>query len=189
MRRTTGTYLAVAAVIAAAVAFGFLVTRASAKEEGYRGAGITPTNVGALTSEQTRVAAIPAKLQTMSSDLRPEEGAVHLLGGGLAFAWISEGRICWYAEVADGCLAHVPRPLDVVVGDPDVVGSGAAAQAYGIATDEVVSVSVELRDGRTVSGKVIDNFYEIELPAGVPPWSPLTVTAQLRDGTAFSEQV
>jgi hypothetical protein len=86
-------------------------------------------------------------------------------------------------------LYELKTPINIVVGDPDVVGAGEPPQVYGIASDEVRSVTAKLDDGRSVTGNVVDNFYVITLPEGVPPWIALTVTANLKDGTAISEQV
>jgi hypothetical protein len=73
--------------------------------------------------------------------------------------------------------------------DQDVVGGGEPPQAYGIASDEVQSVTAKLDDGRSITADVVDNFYVITLPDGVQPGIPLTLVANLKDGTAVSERV
>ena len=50
-------------------------------------------------------------------------------------------------------------------------------------------MTANLDDGRSITADVIDNFYVITLPEGVPPWIPMTVVANLKDGTAVSERV
>jgi len=187
--RRTSIIVSVAVVIVVASAIGIVVAKASAQGGDYRGIGITPGNLASLTSEQTRVSGIPSQLENMPADLVPDAGTVHTLGGGVALAWEKPGRICWWERLTDGCLSKLSIPLDVVVGDPDVVGSGEPARAYGVATDEVASVTVTLADGRSVTTVVRDNFYDVDLPDGVPPWARLTVSAELNDGTTYTERV
>jgi hypothetical protein len=187
MRRTILVLVATLTVIVSVG--GGIVARAAATEDVYRGGGISPTNIGALRSEQTRLAGIPTELREMIPELRPDVGTVHVLGRGAAFAWEKPGRICLWEALVDGCLGQVSRPLNIVVGDPDLVGSGRPARVYGIATDEVASVTVKLDDGRSVTADATENFYDVDLPDDVAPWAPLTVVAQLRDGTAYSQRV
>jgi hypothetical protein len=178
------------AVLAGAAAI--VVTTASAEKDDYRGPGLVPANITALTSAQTRLDTAPADVWGRTGDLAPQAGTVHRLGGG-AVAWVTSGRICWSRTDGGGCLQYVPepipKPLDWTVGDPDVVGSGAPPRVWGIATDEVRAVTAKLDDGRSVRVEPAGNFYDLELPDGVPPWTKLTLVAELEDGTSYSERV
>lgn len=178
------------AVVALASAVGLIVANASAEKHGYDGPGLTPSNVSALTSQRTRLDGIPKDLAGEPGPLAPRPGTVHVLGGGIAYAWVtSSGRICSSALLSGGCLDSPKVPIDIIGADPDVVGSGKPSQVYGIASDEVQSVTANLDDGQSITANVIDNFYVITLPDGVPPWIPVTVVANLNDGTAVSERV
>ena len=39
-------------------------------------------------------------------------------------------------------------------------------------------MTAQLDDGRSVTVDAVENFYDLELPDGVPPWSKLTLVAQ-----------
>jgi len=177
-------------VAALASAVGLIVANASAEKHGYDGPGLVPSNVSALTSERTRLDGIPKDLVGATGDLAPRPDTVHVLGGGIAYAWVTaSGRICSSALLSGGCLDSPKVPIEVIGADPDVVGGGKPPQVYGIASDEVRSVTANLDNGRSITADVIDNFYVITLPEGVPPWIPMTVVANLKDGTAVSERV
>lgn len=190
-RRTLFGVVVGAGVLAGAAAI--VVATASAEKETYQGPGLVPTNIGALTSSQTRLEAVPARVAGTMGEFSPEAGGVHALGGGAAFAWLKPGRICYSSTRTAGCLRYepepLPKPIDWTVGDPDVVGGGASSRVYGIATDEVRSVTAKLDDGRSVTVRPIGNFYDMELPDGVPPWTSLTLVAELEDGTSYTERV
>lgn len=180
----------VMAVATLASAVGLIVANASAEKHGYDGPGLVPSNVSALTSERTRLDGIPKDLAGATGDLAPRPRTVHVLGRGIAYAWVTaSGRICSSALLSGGCLDSPRVPIEVIGADPDVVGSGKPPQVYGIASDEVRSVTVNLDDGRSITAPVIENFYVITLPEGVLPWIPMTVVANLKDGTSFSERV
>jgi hypothetical protein len=49
--------------------------------------------------------------------------------------------------------------------------------------------TAKLDDGRSVRVEPAGNFYDLELPDGVPPWTKLTLVAELEDGTSYSERV
>jgi hypothetical protein len=184
--------VAVAMGLAALAGVGaIIVATASAEKEIYRGVGLVPGNVAALTSAQTRLAGVPSDVRGRTGDLAPRAGTVHRLGGG-AVAWVMAGRICWSRPHGGGCLPYlpesIPKPLDWTVGDPDLVGAGAPPRVWGIATDEVMSVTAHLDDGRSVTVEPVGNFYDLELP-DVPPWTKLTLVAELEVGTSYSERV
>lgn len=178
------------AALALASGIGLIVANASAEKHGYDGPGITPSNLSALTSERTRLAGIPDDLNGQTGPLAPRPGTVHVLGGGTAYAWVAaSGRICTSALLSGGCLDHLARPIDIVGGDPDVIGGGKPGHVYGIAGDDVQSVTVKLDDGRSLTADVADDFYVVTLPDGVEACAPMTVVANLRDGNAISESV
>lgn len=191
-RRTSIALIAVGALITAG-ALGAVIVNAAPDAHEYGGAGLAPNNIAALTSPATRLASVPPAIAGTLDGLGPDAGAVHTLGGGKAFAWVKPGRICWANARTAGCLAYEPEPLakpiDWTVGDPDIVGGGAPVRVYGIATDEVRSVTAQLDDGRSVTVDAVGNFYDLELPEGVPPWSKLTLVAALTDGTSYSERI
>ncbi len=181
--------LAVAAV-ALASGIGLIVANASAQKHGYEGPGITPSNLSALTSESTRLAGIPDDLSGQTGSLAPRTGSVHVLGRGVAYAWVTaSGRICSSALLSGGCLDNLKEPIDITAADPDVVGGGNPGQVYGIAGDDVASVTVRLDEGRSVTADAVDNFYVVTLPDGVEACAPMTVVANLRDGNAISERL
>jgi hypothetical protein len=180
------------ALAAIASVVGLIVANASAEKHPYHGPGITPSTVAALTSERTRLSGIPEELAGETGPSAPRPGTVHVLGGGLAYAWMTEsGQVCWDTLYTPTCFDHLKQPIETAVADPDVVGAGKPPQIYGIASDEVRSVTVQLDDGRSLTSDVVDNFYVIPLPDIAPPWivPPLTVTANLEDGTATSQQL
>ncbi len=176
--------------VAVASAIGLIVANASAEKHGYDGPGITPSNLSALTSESTRLAGIPDDLSGRTGSLAPRPASVHVLGAGVAYAWITtSGRICMSALLTGGCLDALKEPIDIVGADPDVIGGGDPGQVYGIAGDDVASVTVRLDDGRSVTADVVDNFYVVTLPDGVEACAPMSVVANLRDGNAISKRL
>jgi hypothetical protein len=188
MRFSKAEFYIFGAVVVAAT-LSVIVANASARHDPYRGAGIRPANIAALTSERTRVAGLPAPVAGLQlGDVSPSPGTVHALGAG-ALAWSKAGRVCFYQRLTAGCVDQVDKPINIVVADPDVVGGGAPLRASGVATDEVKSVAVLLEDGRTLAAAAVGNFYDIELPSDIGPSSSFTVEARLKDGTAYSERV
>jgi hypothetical protein len=189
MKRTKAG-VSLGAVVLVAAAVSVIVANASGDHRSYRGPGLTPANIAALSSPQTRARGVPDRVADLHfGDLSPTPGTVHALGAG-ALAWtLNGGRICVTQGLSAGCLAGVHKPIDIVVADDDVVGSGAPMRASGIATDEVESVAVVFPDGRARTGAVVGNFYDIELPSDIGPSSSYTVEARLKDGSTYSERV
>jgi hypothetical protein len=160
------------ATVAAILTFG---AQAGSRES------LIPANLSALTSKATQLPDVPAAARVASEEA-PQPGQVHRLGHG-RLAWISNGRICTYADQTGGCVDNWPHAVDATIGDVDDVGSGAPARVLGMATDDVVSVTVTLRDGRTVTVQPDANSYFAALPADAKPWDVTEVAATLKDGS------
>src|SRR5919197_2520649 len=155
--------------VAVVAALSVTVSIASGRHGGHRKQGLIPENIAALTSAQTRLPGLPGHARAVGlGKFSPTAGTVHALGAG-ALAWTRRGRVCFYQRLSAGCIADSNRPLIVVFGDQDVVGAGAPPRASGMATDAVKSVVVRLDDGRTRTGPVVRNFYDIKLPEDVGP--------------------
>ena len=174
--------------VAVVAVLSVTVSIASGRHGGHREQGLTPENIAALTSAQTRLPGLPISAGAAGvGKFSPTAGTVHALGAG-ALAWTKLGRICFYQRQSAGCYADT-RPFFVVVGDQDVVGAGAPPRASGITTDAVKSIVVRFDDGRTRTGAVVRNFYDIKLPGDVGPFSSFTVVGRLEDGTTYSERI
>lgn len=170
-----GTALAVAsgAAIAAVLTFG---AQAGSRES------LIPANLSALTSAATRLPDVPAPARVADPSNAPQPGQVHQLGHG-RLAWVVQGRICSYADQTGGCVDGWPHAVDATIGDIDDIGSGAPSRVIGLATDDVLSVTITLRDGRSVTVKPDDNSYFAALPADAKPWDVTEVSATLKDGS------
>lgn len=189
MSRLSRRSLSICGVVAVVAALSVTVSIAYARHGGHREQGLTPANIAALTSTHTRLPGLPGPSDALRlGKFSPTAGTVHALGAG-ALAWTKQGRVCFYQRLSSGCIAHSNKPFFVVIGDPDVVGGGAPPWASGMATDAVKSVVVRFDDGRTRTGVVVRNFYDITLPADVGPASSFSVVARLKDGTTYSERV
>lgn len=143
---------------------------------------LIPANLSALTSAATRLPDVPAVARVADPNNVPQPGQVHQLGHG-TLAWNAHGRICTYADNTGGCVDGWPHPVDATIGDVDDVGSGQPARVLGLATDNVVSVTVTLRDGRSVTVRPDANAYFAALPADANWWDVTSVSATLKDGS------
>jgi hypothetical protein len=186
--------VSLAAVVVTATAITVIAANASGTHRAYTGPGITPTNIAALTSAETRLAGVPDRVADLHfeadrlGDLSPAPGTVHALGAG-ALAWPVKGggRICFTHRFSSGCLTPIHQPIDIS-GTDELVGSGPPMRVSGIATDEVESVTVRLDDGRIRTARPIRNFYDIELFPDTLPSTAYTVEARLEDGSTWSDR-
>lgn len=150
--------------------------------------GVAPENVSALHSSGTRLAGVPDASRYLGASVAPNAGEAHRLGYG-AVGWTHGGQVCWAADHATGCDGDLTNPIDVTVGDSDAIGSGAPSRVLGLATDAVTSVTVTLKDGRSVSGSPISNFYFLQLPADAKPWDVRSVDADLVGGGSYHNEL
>ena len=169
------------ALVAALAAVGVLAFSAEASKN----PGLVPENLRALGLDATALPDVPSIARAIGD---PSAGDVHRLGFG-ALAWQSGGEICYVARGGGGCVTRLQKPISVAIGDPDMLRSGLPAYVSGIATDDVVSVTAALKDGRTIGGRVIDNFYYLPLPADASVYDVSTIRASLADGSEHSEDV
>jgi hypothetical protein len=177
--------LSVAAATTTTLAlYGFLTGGAT----GTKFRGLAPENLSALRSSATRLPHVPNVPGLMTASHAPRAGEVHELGHG-ALAWEVDGRICSVADHTGGCVDHWPHPIEFIIADRDLPVSGQPSRVLGLATDDVVSVTVELRDGRSVDVRPDRNFYLAQLPRDAAPWYVTGIRAELTGGGTYTERV
>jgi hypothetical protein len=150
--------------------------------------------VGATTSSGVEAASLSA-LSSDATRLPPDDPTVpagvddaHQLGFGFV-AWASGQAVCFSTEHTAGCVGALPHPLVVDLDDPDGIHVGEPARVTGLSTDDVASVRVVLRDGRTAQGSPVDNAYRIDLPGDAAIWDVASVVAILRGGETDEQAV
>ena len=170
-----------AVVIGGAVVGGYVALDAAANKP----SGLAPENLAALLSEKTRLSNVPPITRVIGD---PKPGQVHKLGYGI-LAWESSGDVCFVGQGAAGCVGRLPKPISASIGDADAAGLGSPAYVHGLATDDVVAVTVTAKDGRTASGRVFDNFFYVTLPPDLSIFDVVNVQAGLEDGSSYEENV
>lgn len=153
--------------------------------------------IAALTAASTALAGVPAGVHAPSPAQRPAPGTVHQLGNGRAFAWIRNGEICWNTGTSFGVSACGSTSgqdlIDVAIYpiiDPWPADPSRSAHVVGIAEDGVSKVVVTVASGSSYAAPVVKNFYDVQLPATIPPWNVVKVQALTAGGAiTFSHAV
>jgi hypothetical protein len=183
-RRTLGGIAGI--VVLGAIAAGMAAMQAG----GASGPVLNSQALAALNSNSTKVDQLPASVGSISAAEAPAAGSVHRVGGGLAFAWVKNGKVCW-AEPSGvgGCLPTVQLPIDYVIHDQDALGQGQPTTVSGLAMDGVESVTVTLQNGITATAPVTENFYVVSLPGNALPSALAEISAHRDNGSTWTQPI
>jgi hypothetical protein len=126
----------------------------------------------------------PAVVDRMPADMKPGAAGVHMLGDGIAYAWLSGDGVCYVDRSgAGGCFDKFNSPVNATIGDDDLIGGGGPASVRGLVTDDVAAIHIVLEDGERIRGEVVSNAFEVYLPDAVAPWDVKGEQVTLKDGS------
>lgn len=152
--------------------------------------------ISALADPATSLPGVPAGVHAPSPAEAPTPGTVHSLGGGKAFAWRHGTDTCWNSGQPFGVAtcgdSAQPQAFDFAIYpliDPWPADGTQVAHVVGVAADGVTKVVATINDGATYTARVVENFFDIRLPADVPPWSVVRVSATTASGATYSHEV
>jgi hypothetical protein len=189
--------VAVAVLLIAAATLGSLVGRHRNGETDHSAAQVTgayslsPANFAAVLSRGTVVRDHAKWAESVSQRMGvspPHAGAVHQLGMGETFAWVSGSHVCWFGGYrstahfwASECVASMQSvPIDWLIAEP-----ANRPIVEGLSVNGVRSVTVSVKGGRTATGKPVANFYYVLLPHDALPWNVTAISAKLATGKVY----
>jgi hypothetical protein len=181
--------LVAAIVVAAALAAVAIAAQTGSGNAGVRRMGqastaLTPANMAALRDPRTTLPGVPQAAASFGA-LAPAAGTAHRVGIN-AVAWEQTGRTCWIGQSAGGCFDALDQPVEWSIKDPDFEGSGTPPSVFGMAVDQVRTVTVTLLNGQTVTTRPVRNFFVAVLPATAVLNDVDAITAEMADGSVYT---
>ena len=171
------------ALMLAMVSVGVAAAFAYFGREAEGGSVPQATGMAALMNPSISAGSVAA-VRGFPVDLAPGDGRVRPLGYA-HYAWTRGKSICHVDRSgAGGCFERWLSPVNAAIGDDDAIGSCVRASVRGLATDDVTTVTVVLKNGTRVRGAVVDNAFEIYLPETATPWDVRGEDLTLRDGNS-----
>ena len=151
---------------------------------GQASTALTPANMAALRDPRTTLPGVPQAAASFGA-LAPAAGTAHRVGIN-AVAWEQTGRTCWIGQSAGGCFDALDQPVEWSIKDPDFEGSGTPPSVFGMAVDQVRTVTVTLLNGQTVTTRPVRNFFVAVLPATAVLNDVDAITAEMADGSVYT---
>ncbi len=168
-------------VVAAAAGILFATVRDTGATNGQ---SLNASSFSILQDDASRVDGVPSGATILGEEYAPAPGTAHAVADGF-YAWSHEDRACWSAFRSAGCIGkNLDSPVDITIAYLD---EAETVVVFGLASDGVTSVDVELRSGENRTADVVNNAYSVDV-GNISPADLSLLRAHFGDGGVSLEK-